>query len=500
VEAVSASTQRAGPDASSGDPELTKPTNAPLRIAWTGSAVLQEGEDTAATALGRMLLTQALERGVEVDLYHPGSRPKIPQSLRRNPNLVIIEEPVKFEWDRWYSRIPVAAFVSGSAARILTQVKLARRLIANHRRRHYHAIFQFSQLELLALGWARGVLPPIVIHPCTTSARELHWHRKESRYALGSESRLQHYLVRTLLRFRTLVQRHELKKPRLIVAGPSETFNRLLCEDYGVELARTRVLRHPVDVRRFGDLERGAVKAGPVVLLYVSRFSARKGLELITALSHRLADLAGEVEIKLLGGGSLWSDYTAHLKELNPDLAKYIGGVSASEMPKVYGTADAVVVPSHYEPGSLVVGEALSAGLPIVASDQVGPVEVVDGRVCRVFPAGDLDALEREVRTIVAGLRGDHKGAMEAMARREANTHFAAEKIGLDLIRILDEVRAPDDSQAAVGAARMEAAERRTDRPGDARQHSPLPNGEQPERADNDQAFHPRLSENRAGQ
>jgi glycosyltransferase involved in cell wall biosynthesis len=268
-----------------------------------------------------------------------------------------------------------------------------------------------------------------------------------------------------LLRIRTLVQRRELRKPRLVV-GPSETFNRLMCEDYGVEVARTRVLRHPVDVCRFGGEERRSVDRGPVVLLYIARFSARKGLELVTALSHRLADLAGEVEIKLLGGGSLWSDYSAHLEELNPDLAKYIGGVPPSEMPKIYGAADAVLVPSHYEPGSLVVGEALSAGLPIVASDQVGPVEVVDGRVCRVFPAGDLDALECEVRTLVAELRADRDGAMAAMAQREASTHFAPEKIGVELIRILDDVRAPDDGQAAVGQSRMAGAEPRPDSAG----------------------------------
>jgi glycosyltransferase involved in cell wall biosynthesis len=443
-----------------------------LRIAWTGSAVVPETEDTASAALGRALLVEALERGVEVDLYHPGSQATIPESLRRSPNLVIIGEPVKFEWDRWYSRVPVGAFVSGSAARILTQVKLARQLIANHRRRHYHAIFQFSQLELLALGWARRVLPPIVIHPCTTAARELYWHRKESRYALEAESRLQHYLVRSLLRMRTRVQRHELQKPRLIV-GPSERFNRLLCEDYGAELARTRVLRHPVDVRRFGAVERRSADTGPVVLLYIARFSARKGLELITALSHRLADLAGEVEIKLLGGGSLWSDYSAHLKELNPDLAMYIGGVPASEMPKIYGTADAVLVPSHYEPGSLVVGEALAAGLPVVASDQVGPVEVVDRRVCRVFPAGDLDAFEREVRTIVADIRGDRRGAMEAMARQEANTHFAAEKIGLELLRILDEVRAPTAARPSPPRVAWRRQDAARNRPGDARHYPP---------------------------
>ena len=203
---------------------------------------------------------------------------------------------------------------------------------------------------------------------------------------MEAESRLQHYLVRAYLHARTRTQRRELRRPRLI-AGPSEIFNRLMCEDYGVGLKRTRVLRHPVDVERFSKVRRPQPEDRPMVLLFVGRFSARKGLELVTALSHRLADLAGEVQIKLLGGGSLWSDYSAHLSELNPQVAECLRGVPATDMPNVYAAADLVLVPSHYEPGSLVVGEALAAGLPIVASDQVGPVEVIDRRVCRVFPA-----------------------------------------------------------------------------------------------------------------
>jgi hypothetical protein len=79
---------------------LTKPTDPPLRIAGTGSAVVPEAEDTASAAPGRMLLAPR-ERGVEVDLYHPESRAQVPQSLRRNPKLVVVGEPVAFEWDRW---------------------------------------------------------------------------------------------------------------------------------------------------------------------------------------------------------------------------------------------------------------------------------------------------------------------------------------------------------------------------------------------------------------
>jgi glycosyltransferase involved in cell wall biosynthesis len=408
-----------------------------MRIAWTGSAVgdLERG---SLAALGCVLLAQLLEQGIDVDLYYPGTRAELPASVRDHPNLVVVGRPVRFKWGRWYSRNRVSAFLVGLAARSLTQVKLGSELMRNHSRRPYDCVFQFSQLELFVLGRAVRRLPPIVVHPCTTASRELLWHRRESRYALQSESLLQHYVVRTHLEFRTRIQRHEVQKPQMVV-GPSQTFNRLISEDYGIDPSRTRVLRHPVDGHRFADVQRPAVDGRSVVLLFVSRLSARKGLELIVRLSHRLADLAGQVEIKVLGAKSLWSDYTAHLKELNPALAEHIGEVSPADMPEVYAGADLLLVPSHYEPGSLVVGEALSSGLPIVASDQVGPVEVVDRSVCRVFRDGDLDGFEREVRRLVREVQAD-EGALAHTARREAQKHFSAHRTGDELIAILEEV------------------------------------------------------------
>ena len=401
----------------------------------------------SAAALAGMLLGQLLDNGVEVDLYHPDAAEGLPVWIREHPNATVYAEKAKFEWDRWYSRNRTLAFVTAAGAQTLNQLKLGWRLIRNHRRRPYDAIFQFSQMELFLLGRAKRFLPPIVVHPCTTAAGELRWHQRESRYALESEPRLLHYVVRTYLHFRTFVQNRELKKPTLVV-GPSETFNRLLCADYGVDLGRTRVLRHPVEAGRFADLALTPVEGRPIVLLYASRISTRKGVELVIGLSRRLGDLAGDVEIRVLGGGSMWSDYRGHLSELNPAVATYLGEVPAAEMPRVYSEADALLVPSHYEPGSLVVGEALAAGRPIVASDQVGPIEVLDPRICRVFPRGDLDGFEREVRQLVADLRGGAQSELAELARHEAHEQFSPARMGGDLLRILGEAGGSTDGGA----------------------------------------------------
>jgi hypothetical protein len=173
-------------------------------------------------------------------------------------------------------------------------------------------------------------------------------------------------------------------------------------------------------------------------LLYVSRISSRKGVDLIVGLSHRLADLADQVHISIVGGHTLWSDYRPALEGLNASIATYVGFRPISEVLDMYGTGDAVLVPSLYEPGSLVACEALANGLPVVASDEVGPSEVVSPKCMRTFRAGDLDAFERTVRHLLPELRTDFP-ALSTSARAEAERYFAPEIIAPQLESLLRE-------------------------------------------------------------
>jgi glycosyltransferase involved in cell wall biosynthesis len=407
-----------------------------MRIAWTGP-VGDVGEGGAAP-LGGLLLKSLLDRGVEVDVYAAGTPGDFPAMFRDHPLVTVVEQPVIFEWNRWYSRHRVPAFATATAKRSWAHVRLGLEMVRRHRQRPYDCIFQFSQPELLVMGWVHRLLPPIVVHPCTTAAGELRWHRLERDYALESEGKALHYFARATLTLRAFVQQRDWRKPALI-AGPSEIFNRILEQDYGVSPERTRVLRHPLNVDRFSP-NGSANGKRPITLLYASRLSTRKGLELIVQLSHRLSDLAGLVWIPVVGGPSMWSDYSRHLRELHPAVASYEGSAAGNDMPRIYRSADALLVPSHYEPGSLVVGEALASGLVVVASDQVGPVEVVSEECCRVFPRGDIDALERTVRALVAELGSSNRcKELAAAARRQAVEHFAPDLIGDDLLSVLTE-------------------------------------------------------------
>jgi glycosyltransferase involved in cell wall biosynthesis len=402
-----------------------------MRVAWLGPV----GEPGGNGALGTLLLAGLLDGGVDVDLLFPAAAEGLPGELVVHPRLRVLSRPIAWERGRWYSPGGLPAFVSNLAARSLSHRGLSRELLMNNAVRPYDCIFQFSQPELFLLGRKLEELPPIVVHPGTHAAGELRWHRAESAYARRGEGRLFHYVTRAMFYARTLAQRRELRKPA-IVAGPSKRFCRHLEEDYNLPAERLRVLRHPVDLETFTPRARPPEPGRVLTLLYVARLSVRKGLEHITALSHRLADLEGQVRIAVVGDRSLWSDYRAHLADLDPAIAEYRGPVPPTELAELLRSGDALLIPSRYEPGAIVVSQALACGLPIVASDQVGPAEVIDPSCCRVFPSGDLDAFERATRQLIADLRADGRGLRER-ARAQAETHFAPSVIANQLIEIL---------------------------------------------------------------
>lgn len=407
-----------------------------MRIAWTGP--VGDIRDGGTSALGGLLLKSLLDRGVQVEVYVSGSPGDFPAMFRDHPLVTVVEQPITWSWGRWYSKHRISAFASSFAARTWAFLRLGLEMVRRHRRDPYDCVYQFSQPELFVMAWLSRLLPPIVVHPGTTAAGELRWHRIETEYALQSEGKGLHYLARAVLTLRAFLQRRDWRKPALI-AGPSNVFNRILEQDYGVSSDRTRVVRYPLNVDLFSANGEHAGQRR-ITLLYASRLSTRKGLELITALSHRLSDLAGEVWIPVVGGATMWSDYSGHLKDLNPAVASYEGAARADDMPRIYRAADALLVPSHYEPGSLVLSEALASGVVAVASDQVGQGEVVSEECCRVFPRGDLDAFEREVRTLVEELRSDdRRKELAQAARRQAIEQFSPERIGDDLLSVLSE-------------------------------------------------------------
>jgi glycosyltransferase involved in cell wall biosynthesis len=392
----------------------------PLRIAWIGPTPTDGG---GATFVGTQLIQALGQAGAELDCFIAGEPGDVSASLESAPGVRIFYRPKKWSWGRWYSRTPLVAFLSGHLARARSQRRVVQDIVDRHRARPYDVVYQFSQSEFTPLRTRRRSLPPIVVHPSTHAAGELRWLRREAALARRSEKLERRVAVLAILAARALLQRYELPRADRVL-GVSRRFVEHLATDYRIPGDRLGVVINPIDLDRFRPGERRPPDGRPVSILFVSRISVRKGVDMVIELSHRLADLAGQVQITVLGGPTLWSNYMPLLSDLNPAVAAYRGQLPAPELARLYGTADILLQPSLYEPFGLTVGEALASGLPTVASDEVGAVDGVDQRVCVTFRAGDADAFEVAVRSLVARVQAGEGPELAKLGRAEAERLF----------------------------------------------------------------------------
>jgi glycosyltransferase involved in cell wall biosynthesis len=406
-----------------------------MRVAWIGGVSYGGG----AGQIGSLTLLSVLKQGIEIDYYK--AMEEIPSYLLEYSNLSVIETESWWKWGQWYSDAPITAFFSSTFARIKLCNLISDKVLTNHLKTPYDCIFQFSQSELFRLGQYQSSLPPILIYPGVHAAGEFYWHRQESRYAREVESFILHYFVRAFLMYRSWFQCREMQKPNIII-GMSHRFNQLLQKDYRIPSHKQRLMYHPIQplsesIHQYSDQK--AANRTEVNLLFISRMSVRKGLQYIIELTHQLSDLEGQVTITLIGGATQWSNYVGHVEKINPKIARYISHTNRSDLDEIYANSDALLIPSVYEPGGIVVGEALSHGLCVVASDAIGSAEVLEGDIIREFPAGDMNLFEQEVRRLVSELQNERQ-SLRNSARDQCKKHFSPEDVAQTLIGYFQEV------------------------------------------------------------
>ncbi len=439
--------------------------NCSLRIAWLGAS---PGDGGGVPGVARELLLGLTALGHRIDCYIPGAAYQPPAELADNERLEFVWGTGDWKWDRWYSRTRIGAFVSGLVARALASLRLRREIAARHARQPYDLLYQFSNIESLAVPPRAARAVPLVIHPETHAAGELRFMLAERRLALRAQPRHTFALVSAIMLLRSLVQRVQIRRAALLVCI-SGVFRDHLVRDYGFPCAATVVVPNPVRVERFaagsdaaahepdaGSRESDAAAhepdataheprtpnrrlGTPPTVLVLGRVAVRKGVDDVVAVAWRLRERETDARIRVVGGPSLWSDYTPLLRDLPPENAEYAGGVPAEEIPSELAGSDLLLQASRYEPFALTVAEALAAGLPVVATSEVGAIEGVDRAVVAEVAPGDVEGMARAIETMLARLAADPHG-VRAAARAEAERLFAPEVVCAQLSRALQKL------------------------------------------------------------
>lgn len=167
---------------------------------------------------------------------------------------------------------------------------------------------------------------------------------------------------------------------------------------------------------------------GSVSLLFLSRLHPKKGIPLLLGALSRVRATGVRAELAIAGEGS-----AAYKQELHErvrslgiaDSVRFLGQVEGESKREAFASADIYVLPSHQENFGIAVAEAMSSGLPVIVTDQVGIApDVLEAGAGLVVPV-DEGALAAAVTTLAASR--DAREEMGARAYRFARDRYSWE-------------------------------------------------------------------------
>ncbi|KAA0024183.1 glycosyltransferase family 4 protein [Antrihabitans cavernicola] len=210
---------------------------------------------------------------------------------------------------------------------------------------------------------------------------------------------------------------------------------------YGPDLAPVTVIRNGIDVTTWRYRKREP-RSGPPRLLFVGRLEYEKGIQDAIAALPRIRRSHPGTTLTIAGEGTQydWLYEQARVHRVARSVS-FVGTLGHTELLGWLHGADAIVLPSRYEPFGIIALEAAAAGTPLVTSTAGGLGEaVVDGVTGVSFLPGDVAGLTSAVREVLddpAAAQVRAKAARERLtadfdwhvvARETAQVYLAAKR------------------------------------------------------------------------
>ena len=215
----------------------------------------------------------------------------------------------------------------------------------------------------------------------------------------------------TAVRYPELCTRDTLAYPALIeraIAGGawihavSESVRTEILEVFDADPDRVVAVANGFTPMRAGDAARGRGLAGhESFVLAVGTVEPRKDLPGLVRAIDRLASTGVEVPLVHVGPdgwGTPALDAAVAAMD-HPGLFTRLGRVGDEELADLYRAARVFAYPSVYEGFGLPVLEAMSADLPVVATD-VPAIAEVAGDAAALVPVGDIGALAETIGSL----------------------------------------------------------------------------------------------------
>ena len=159
----------------------------------------------------------------------------------------------------------------------------------------------------------------------------------------------------------------------------------------------------------------------------IARMNARsKNHRILLTAAARLRNRLRNFEIVLVGDGPLRAELERHAEELGiRDVVQFLG--DRRDIQAILASLDVTVLPSASESLSNAILESMAAGVPVIANDVGGNIELIAKDRGILLPPDDVEALENALQQITADLPLREK--LGRNARRFAQENFTIEQM-----------------------------------------------------------------------
>jgi glycogen(starch) synthase len=240
----------------------------------------------------------------------------------------------------------------------------------------------------------------------------------------------------SVVQHRSMRQRHNDLEERLwlrlaaLITAPSRAVAECRTSKFALPPARYRVVPNPVDTN-FLHPSRSPDANPNFTILFLGRFESVKGIDILLKAIPQVCDAVPQVRFRLVGAGmgrgsakDLDFAIGSSVPDRYADSIEVLPPVPRTDLPTLYGHADLCVVPSRWEAFGYTCAEAMSCGVPVVASRTGGLTELVEHEVSGLLVAPeDPAALAQGLVTLLR--QPDHRIRMGQAARRRAESMFS---------------------------------------------------------------------------
>ena len=220
-----------------------------------------------------------------------------------------------------------------------------------------------------------------------------------------------------------------------------------ICNHFNLPEKKVDIIPNAIDSSKYQiPVDRGTIRQrygvgwGEKLILCVGRLVPQKGVEYFIRAIPQIARSHPEAKYIIVGEG--WSrdileaeaKATGHANKI-----RFTGFVSDKEVINLMASADALIVPSIYEPFGIVALEGMATGVPVVASKVGGLAEVIEHEKTGLFVyPRNIDSIAWGIDKILSD--PDHARWLTENAKDKLHKAYSWEAVAMKTVEVYKKV------------------------------------------------------------